>query len=300
MKKLVPAVIAAATMSMLAGCAVDSADVGEASADQSQGVCAADDATQAMLAALATTMATEMGEIELYSDFYIFRGAYNQEQLGLSSKGLSKCSVASNGCQDTKFLLMFQDASKYDGKLVFGTSRLSAWTYASSLATGWRNLQSCVPGGWCKYPAHVLSLHADPAVPNPNVTACGSFFTYDVKSPAGVVISDTSQLKNALMWTNANGTNKYVQFSNGPGTITFDPDGGVVGGDTSGSTSGASTCPTAAGVNNLGTIYTTCQTVGTAGTDLTGQACQYGAACGTLYKAWPSFPNKYKCNAQGC
>lgn len=295
MKKLVPAILAAATMSMLAGCAVEADQVGENTADDAQAVCAADDATQAMLAALASTMATEMGEIELYSDFYIFRGAYNQEQLGISSKGIGKCSAASNGCENTKFLLMFQDASKYDQKLTFGTSKLSSWTYASSLATGWRNLSSCIPGGWCKYPAHVLTLAST------NSTSCGSFFTYNVKSPSGAVITDTNQLKNALMWTNANGTNNYIQFSSGPGTITFDPEGGVVGGDNSGSTSGASSCAPAGGVNNLGTEYGQCQASGVAGgPDLSGQPCKFGAVCGTLYKAWPNYPNRYKCNANGC
>lgn len=295
MKKLVPAILAAATMSMLAGCAVDADQVGENTADASQGVCAADDATQAMLAALASTMATDMGELELYSDFYIFRGAYNQEQLGISSKGLSKCSAASNGCEATKFLLMFQDASKYDQKLTFGTSKLSSYTYASTLATGWRNLSSCIPGRWCPYPAHVLSLAST------NSTACGSFFTYNVKTPGGAVITDTSQLKNALMWTNANGTNNYIQFSNGPGTITFDPDGGVVPGDNSGSTSGAGACAPAAGVNNQGTEYTTCQFVGTAGNNLTGQPCKFGAVCGTMMKPYPAqYPNRYKCSATGC
>lgn len=295
MKKLIPTVFAAATMSMLAGCAVDADQVGEATAGESQGVCAADDATQAMLAALASTMATEMGELELYSDFYIFRGAYNQEQLGISTKGLSKCSPASNGCENTKFLLMFQDASKYDQKLTFGTSKLSAYTYASTLATGWRNLSSCIPGKWCPYPAHVLSLASTSS------TACGSFFTYNVKTPAGAVITDTSQLKNALMWTNANGTNNYIQFSNGPGTITFDPDGGVVSGDGSGTTAGDATCAPAAGVNYLGNTYAQCQASGTAGgPDLTGQPCKYGSVCGTLFKAWPNYPNRYKCSAQGC
>jgi len=295
MKKLVPAILAAATMSMLAGCAVDADQVGENTADATQGVCAADDANQAMLAALASTMATEMGEIELFSDTYIFRGTYNQEQLGLSTKGLSKCSAASNGCENTKFLLMFQDASKYDQKIAFGASKLNSYTYASTLATGWRNLQSCIAGRWCPYPAHVLTLASTSS------TACGSFFTYNVKTPGGAVITDTSQLKNALMWTNANGTNNYIQFSNGPGTITFDPDGGVVGGDNSGSTSGASTCSTAAGVNYLGTEYGQCQASGTAGgPDLSGQPCKNGAVCGTLYKAWPNYPNRYKCNASGC
>jgi len=89
------------------------------------------------------------------------------------------------------------------------------------------------------------------------------------------------------MWTNANGTNHYIQFSNGPGTITFDPDGGVVTGDTSGSTSGATTCATGNGVNYLGTEYAVCQTTGTAGTDLSGQPCKNGAVCGTLSKGWP-------------
>jgi len=294
MKKLVP-VILAASMTTLAGCAVDTDQVGEGTADESQGVCAADNANQAMLAALASTMATEMGEIELYSDTYIFRGTYNQEQLGLSSKGLSKCSAASNGCENTKFLLMFQDASRYDKAISFGASKLDSYVYASTLATGWRNLQSCIAGRWCPYPAHVLSFVSKTS------GECGSFFTYNVKSPSGAVITDTSQLKNALMWTNANGTNNYIQFSNGPGTITFDPDGGVVSGDTSGTTSGASTCAPAAGVNNLGTEYGQCQASGVAGgPDLTGQPCKFGAVCGTLFKAWPNYPNRYKCNANGC
>jgi hypothetical protein len=295
MKKLVSVAIATATMSMIAGCAVDSADVaGESSSDVSQASCANPEGTNAMIAALATAIASNMHRIEVLTDFYVYVGYQNQRMLGISSTGLAQCQKFGSTCDDVKFLLMFQD-SHYDQKLTFGTNKLSSWSYASRLTTGWDNQVACKRNNTCPYPVHQLTQTT--VAPG----GCATLFTYNVTNPStGAVIADPSKLNNALVFTYGNGPNPYIAFQAGLGTMTIDPDGGVVGGDTSGSTSGASTCPTAGGVNNLGTIYATCQVPGTAGTDLTGQACQAGAACGTLYKAWPSFPNKYKCNAQGC
>src|SRR6185295_15422162 len=77
---------------------------------------------------------------QVTKDLYIFRGTYNQEQLGITSTGLAQCS---NGCKNVKSLLSYQDA-RTDQTLEFaGGQKLNAWTYASRLTAGFKSQQTC-------------------------------------------------------------------------------------------------------------------------------------------------------------
>jgi len=289
--------LAAAAMTSLAGCVAESGDASnENVGDVSQAACDNPEGTNAMIAALATAVSSELHRWEVLTDFYEYRGYQNQLMLGLTSTGLAQCG--GTGCPETQFLLSFQD-SRMDQKITFGTNKLSSWSYASRLTTGYDNQKSCKINNQCPYEAHKFGAPAI-SVPAPGTTSCATLFTYPVGKPTGGNLVNVSNLNNALKWTYGNGPNPYIAFQPTANTVTIDPDGGMVGGDTSGTTSGAATCQPTAGVTYKGTMYNVCQATGVAGNDLTGQPCSYGSVCGTMYKAWPAYPNKYKCNANGC
>ena len=297
-KKFAPLMIAAAAMTSLAGCVAESGDVAsnENVGDVGQAACDNPEGTNAMIAALATAVTRELHRWQVLTDFYIYRGYNNQEMLGLTQAGLNACG---GSCPDTSFLLSFQD-SRMDQTITFGTNKLSSWNFASRVVTGYRNQQACSSNNQCPFPAHTFGY-------TPTITpgTCATLYTVPVMKPAAqnhapLTSAEITQLGNALKWTYGNGANPYIAFQGGASTVSIDPDGGMVGGDTSGTTSGASTCQPSAGVTYKGTAYAVCQASGVTGTDLTGQPCSYGSVCGTLYKAWPAFPNKYKCSATGC
>jgi len=295
--------IAAAAMSSLAGCVAGSGDTAsnEAVGSDSEATCSNQDGTNAAIASLATAMANQMHRWEILTDFYSYVGdtVNNRRMLGLTGAGLGTCNYfnSANPCEDVKFMLSLQDL-RYDQTISFTGQKLSAWTYASRLVSGFDRQTSCRDGRWCPYEPHGLYLNTSMS-PNPAPGACASVFTYWAGKPTGGALNNTANLKNALVWAFGNGDNPFISFSNTAYTVTADPDGGVVGGDTSGTTSGATSCQPAAGTTYGGTTFA-CQASSTAAVQLTGQPCQNGSACGTLYKAWPAYPNKYKCTASGC
>lgn len=228
MTKFVSFIIAAAAMGTLAGCAAESTDAPEATTQESQLSCANPDGTNAMIAALTAAMANELHRWELTTDFYLYRGTYNQEMIALTSTGLAQCS---NGCDNVKTLLAFQDP-KLDQILTFGTQKLSAWSFASRTATGFRNMVTYKQNHMYPYDAHKLTLIST------NPGGCDTMFNYNATTPSGGQLAHPANLVNAIQWTFANGPNPYINFTNNGNSVSIDPTGTVVDGDDS--TSGAS------------------------------------------------------------
>jgi len=143
MKKLASVVsLALAAAGIASGCAVDAADsapVENIGSDEGA-VCANLEGTNAMLASLATAIATELHRFELASDFEIYRGHNYQEMLRIKQTSRSLCT---NNCRNIDGLLAFQD-SRNDQLYEFkdGT-KLNSWTFASRLVAGWRAQKVC-------------------------------------------------------------------------------------------------------------------------------------------------------------
>ena len=137
---LVTTTLAAAAL--MSACAVDSADpVGEPNGSTEQAYCSNVEGTNAMFAALAAAMGTELHRFELTNDFELYRGMYNQEMLRITQQSRSLCT---NNCRNIDAILSLQDP-RNDQIFVFkdGT-KLNSWTFAARLVAGYRAQKSCM------------------------------------------------------------------------------------------------------------------------------------------------------------
>jgi hypothetical protein len=228
MSKFIPAIIAAVGMSTMAGCVAESGDMSEEYVSQdSQLACENREGTNAMLALLADAMARELGRWEITTDMEQFRGFNNQAMLRVKST-----AVCVNGCAVTKWLLSYQD-SRLDQKFVLADgTKLSSWSFASRLVTGFDNMKTCKTGGWCPYEAHKLTYQS--SAPGP----CDVLNTFGIQKPTGGNLSNVGNIRNALKFMEANGPNPYIAFAYTANSATIDP--GLEGDQTgaSGSTYG--------------------------------------------------------------
>jgi hypothetical protein len=248
MSRFIPAIIAAIGMSTMAGCVAESGDMSEEFVSQdSELACDNREGTNAMIAALMNTMAQELGRWEVLTDFKVVRGYNYQAQLAFSDAGNAKCGGTS-GCPLTRALLLHQD-SRTDQTVTFpGNVKLSAWSFASRLTTGYDVQKACKSGGWCPYEPHKLTPQGDP-VPG----GCDTLFTYKAEKTTGGNLNNAANLKNALKFTEGNGPNPYVGFSSTASTVTVDPSGGM-GDDPSNTTESGSAAGCNAVADAAGTI----------------------------------------------
>jgi hypothetical protein len=238
MNKFAPLFIAAAALGSLQGCATDASTENVSLEDQAA-TCYNPEGTNAAIAALATTITQELHRWQMTTDFYIYRGYNNQEMLGLTSAGLAACG---NDCFFTKVMLGLQD-SRMDQKVSFNGVKLSSWSFASRVVTGYRNQQSCQSGGWCPFVSHVFGWKPDNTYNNFTTApgACDTMFTFGVNKPAAqnhalLTATEINGLQNALKWTSANGPNPYIAFQSTASTVSLDPTGNLTDpGQTTGS-----------------------------------------------------------------
>jgi len=233
MKTRIISAVAVAALSTLAGCSAETGDVAsnnEALAQDSAAACANPEGTNAGIAALVGAISLELHRWTVTTDFYIYRGFNNQEMLGLTSAGLAACG---GSCPMTQNMLNLQD-SRTDLQAVFDGTKMSAWSFASRLVTGYRNQQTCQQGGWCPFPSHVF-LWNNGVYNGYTVTssACQVGYRMNVNKPtaqnhANLTDAEKAQLANALKFTSGNGPNPYIAYNPLPGTsqIEVDPPGG--------------------------------------------------------------------------
>jgi len=226
MKKFAPLVITAAAMAF-AGC---SAETGTPSAMQTaqdtQATCANPEGTNAAIAALTEAITHELHRWQITTDFYVGTGTNNQQVLKLTSAGLQACG---GSCPETQNMLSFQD-STMDQTLIMDGTRVSSWSYASRVVTGFGNQVSCQRNNQCPFPAHVFGFRNGAWVqPTVAAGACDTLFTHVVSAPGGAALTATQvgQLKNALVWTTGNGPNPYIAYQSTASTVSIDPSGGV-------------------------------------------------------------------------
>jgi len=258
MKKFAPLFIAAAGLASLQGCASETNTASEMTLEDQAAVCANPEGTNAAIAALATAITQELHRWNIAAipqknnpyvpgvpaDFYVYTGYNNQRMLGLTSAGLAACG---GSCPMTQNILAMQD-SRMDQKVVFNGVKLSSWSFASRLTSGFDKQVTCNNGGWCPYVRdHVFGWN--PTTSNYTgftavAGACDTLFTFNAHKLSGGVYSalsaaETSGLKNALVWTAANGDNPYIAFQSTASTVSVDPGGQL---NPPGQTTGSDIC----------------------------------------------------------
>jgi hypothetical protein len=240
--------IAAAAATAFAGCAAESNESADPTANEAELSCSNPDGTNAMIAALAVSIGREMHRWQVTTDLYIYRGANYQQMLGITGAGYAQCALTGSdgksypGCPNTAALLSFQD-NTHDQQITFpGGQKLSAWTYASRLATGFVNQQTCDSrpdnhtGDNCPAEAHFLTQTGQA------VGGCSMIDSFNATTPSGGALMEPGQLKNKLLWTAGNGPNPYIGFDAVGSTITIDPTGGLNDGDNTTSGSCSNSC----------------------------------------------------------
>jgi hypothetical protein len=257
MKKFAPLFIAAAALGSLQACSTETATTGELSAEDQAATCANPEGTNAAIAALATAITQELHRWQISTDFYVYNGYNSQQMLGLTSAGLAACG---NDCFFTKNILAMQD-SRMDQKVVFDGTKLSSWSFASRLVTGYGNQKACQQGGRCPFPAHVFAYNTATGQYDGVTTApgaCDTLFTFNVNQPAAqnhapLTSAQMAQLNNALVWTTGNGPNPYIAFQSTASTVSIDPNGQL---NPPGQNTGAEVCQKASRTSLLGTPCT--------------------------------------------
>jgi hypothetical protein len=234
MKTFAPLIVAAVALSTIAGCSAESKS--EMTAEETAAVCENPEGTNAAIAALAVAMAQELHRWEILSDFYVYRGPNYQSMLGLTQAGLNACG---GNCPITKEILAYQD-SRMDQKIVFNGTKLSSWSFASRLVTGYENQKVAQNAGRANYASHMFGYNSATTTPG----ACDTLFTFTVTKRGSMgggplTASEVNSLSNALLWTTGNGANPYIAFQSTASTVTVDPTGNL---NPPGQTTGSEIC----------------------------------------------------------
>lgn len=226
MKKFAPFIIATA-VTCFAGCTMESGDVAsnEQTEEQAAVACSNADGTNGMVAALAVALATDMHRWNVLTDLYEFRGFNNQLMLGITAAGKAACG---GNCPTVANILAFQD-SRLDQKAVIAGTKLNSWSLASRLTAGWDKQKACVPGGWCPFQAHQFAAVSSITPGNCNTS---SLFSFPASKAAGgtLTAAQIAELNNALVFTTANGTDPFVQFTSNATSVSVGDVGGMVPG----------------------------------------------------------------------
>jgi hypothetical protein len=230
MMKFVSLVIAAAAMSTLAGCVAETGS--PEVTDQELGAleCENREGTNAAIALVAEAIGRDIGRWDILGDFTTVRGSYNQLEMRL--KSTSVCKPTSNNCELLQTVLKMQDAMT-DGQNKINNQRLSAYSFASRLTTGYDVMKACVPGGWCPFEKHALTVQST------GPSACGPathLTTFGAQKATGGNLVTPANLKNALKFTEGNGANPYLQFASTATTVSIDPGDETPDGSAAGAT----------------------------------------------------------------
>lgn len=275
MRKLLSWIAAAAAVAgFTSACTVAEPTEDEIGAS-SEAWCTNPEGTNAMIAALAVSIGRELGRWQIPTDFMIVRGTYNQEMLQLTNTGMQQCYSRGNQCQNTKALLAFQDA-RYDQMLEFpGNQKLSSWSYAARLVSGYREQVTCEsrpsnnPYQVNNCPAEQHKLTHIGSFPG----GCDTYHSFRATAPSGAPLAAPALLKNKLLW--AGRDNPYIAFQSSGDVVSIDPVYGLI--DVDNTTSGS--------------CSPVCSRVSTS--NVAGQCCSCNGRAGR-FSASPT-PNMYLC-----
>lgn len=238
-----------ALVGLASACAVDmQTDEQLGAADQAASACSNAEGTNAMIAALAVGIAQEIGRWKVGTDLRQKTCTYNQQCLELTPAAYEECrkiagkpvgTPTSQLCKNVNALLALQDA-RYDQTFVFpdGT-KLSSYSYAARLFSGWNEQKTCEarpsnntnnPNN-CPAEEHKLTLAPNgvqPGAPG----ACDTYYTFNAKTPSGGNLIAPSLLKNKLLWAgykanDPRNSNPFIDFRSTLTTVTIDPTYGL-------------------------------------------------------------------------
>jgi hypothetical protein len=217
---------ALAVTGLLSACAAEVPDT-EAVGSQEDAYCSNLDGVNATLAALAVSIARELGRWQIPSDFTIVN-VNGQQQLVLSSVGKSHC--ADGVCANTQTLLGLQDP-RMDQQVIFPDGqKLSSWALSSRLVSGYQAQATCDTrpdnhrADNCPAEAHKLTMMSQ------SQGVCAMNDSFRATSPTGAPLVEPAQLRNKLLWAGGSG-NPYLAFSNVGDMVTIDPTPGLNEGD---------------------------------------------------------------------
>lgn len=228
MTKFVSAIIASAAVLAAVGCAAETGNSAENSAQDSEAVSSCPNAqgTNAAIAAFATAYGKEAHHWQILADFEEYRGA--NYQLMLRPKGYPG-ACANHACPLTEIILGYQDTS-FDQAVVYDGEKLSSWNFASRLTTGYDNMKTYAQNHQYPFPAHTIDY-----VSQAPGTICMTDFTYNATLPTGYT---PDALVNALRFSDGNGQNPYLFVYDSAGkphlrftgmSLIVDPTGGTSG-----------------------------------------------------------------------
>ena len=301
MKKLATiASLALATAAITSGCAVDAVDgASPEDIDANEGaICSNPDGSNAMMAALATAIATELHRWEIDKDFEVYTAPNWMEMLRLKQSARGLCT---NNCRNIDAILALQD-TRNDQLFVFKDGyKLKSDTVAARLVAGWRNQKVCADRAATGDRAScVTEPHYLEKVSSTGNLCNGTDYglkmvKYKVSKaqPWGPKIQPEQRLWNAdalskkLLWTDPDQTlpatgNPFVQFRvlSGGVEVELDPVGGTTEEPITAGTCGTTSLKYSPAAN----IHGTC--------------CSVAGSWNTVYKPYALSslpPGYYKC-----
>jgi hypothetical protein len=225
--------------------------------------CTNSEGTFSTMSGIAVAAAQDLGRWQPTRDFAIGRVGFD-EALVLTAAAKARCTDGK--CWRTQTLLDFQlDAA--DGKVIFpGGVRLSAAGLRTRLVARFREQQTCEsrPANGntqnCPVEEHTLTfLRAERG-------GCDTAFFFQAKGTNGLPLRFPAQLKNKLLWADAN-NNPYIDFQSNGDVVSIDPTWGL----------------NEDGTSAQGTCQATCTKVSLA--SLIGQCCSCNGVNRTFAKA---------------
>lgn len=186
--------------------------------------------TDSILAALAVSTARELRRWQPVLDFKL---SYNM--LALSDTGKARC--ADRACANTQALLDLQRDAASAVQVRPGV-RNSPSILRTRLTWNYKAQKDCYYSWYnaCRPPDHEFRfLRSEPG-------SCDMNFWFEVRTPAGALLSSVSRLQESLIWVDEE-DNSYIKFQTNGSNIAIDPTYGLndTGSTTTGSCSAACT-----------------------------------------------------------
>jgi hypothetical protein len=206
----------------------EDAELGEA--DQSLVSCNNVDGTNSVMAALAVATATELRRWQPSRDFVVFGTSGRseaslgpQQAIKLTPTGKAQCS--DGRCFNVQALLDLQYDQANNMVKLPGNVTLSPGALRSRLVAKLREQQTCeqrpVNGSASNCPVEEHKLTFQRAEKG----GCDTNFFFKATQPSGLALRFPAQLKNKLLWVDAQ--NPYIGFQNVGDVVSIDPTFGL-------------------------------------------------------------------------
>jgi hypothetical protein len=205
----------------------DEAELGQL--DQALVSCNNVDGSNAIMAALAVSAATELRRWQPSKDFVVFGTSGQSEassgpQQGVKLTATGKAQCSDGRCWNTQALLDLQ-YEQANGKIKFpGNVTLNPGALRSRLVAKLREQQTCEQrpsngGSNCPVEEHKLTFQ------RAEKGGCDTNFFFKATQPNGQALRFPAQLKNKLLWADVQ--NPYIGFQSVGDVVSIDPTFGL-------------------------------------------------------------------------